>query len=87
MPSLRSTAGASGRSKEPVLERDLAMMGQLWSIGIRKGQTFKPAGEVAEALKQAVKTGHDILQDRFVSPGGHELKGVPGTWEIFRLDE
>jgi hypothetical protein len=55
---------------EPVLERDLAMMGLLWSIGIRKGQPFKPEGEVAQALKQAVNTGYAILQHRVVTPGG-----------------
>ncbi len=74
-------------NEEPVLERDLAMMGLLSGIGIRKGQSFKPEGEVAKALKQAVKTGYDILQDRFVTPGGAFKPYGSGTqWQTFNLD-
>jgi hypothetical protein len=73
-------------NNEPVLERDLAMMGQLWSIGIRKGQPFKPKGEFAATLKQAVKTGYAILQDRFVTPGGAFKPYGSGTqWQNFNL--
>jgi hypothetical protein len=75
-------------NEEPVLERDLAMMDQLWSIGIRKGQPFKPEGEVAKALKQAVKTGYDILQDRFVTPGGAFRPYGSGTqWLGFNFNK
>jgi hypothetical protein len=73
---------------EPVLERDLAMMDQLWSIGIRKGQPFKPEAETAKALKQAVKTGYDILQDRFVTPGEALKPYGSGTqWQTFNLSK
>ena len=77
---------------EPVLERDLAMMDQLWSIGIRKGQPFKPKGEVAKALQQAVKTGYAILQDRFVTPGEGLKPYGSGTgsgtqWQTFNLSK
>jgi hypothetical protein len=73
---------------EPVLERDLAMMDQLWSIGIRKGQPFKPEGEVAKALTQAVATGYDILQHRFITPGGAFKPYGPGTqWQTFNLSK
>jgi hypothetical protein len=75
-------------NEEPVLERDLAMMDFLWSIGIRKGQPFKPEGEVARALKQAVKTGYDILQDRFITPGGALRPYGSGTqWLTFNLSK
>ena len=71
---------------EPVLDRDLAMMDQLWSIGIRKGQPFKPKGEVAKALKQAIKTGYDILQDRFATPGEALKPYGKGTqWQTFNI--
>lgn len=73
---------------EPVLERDLAMMDQLWSIGIRKGQSFKPKGEVAKALKQAVETGYNILQERFVTP--HEALKPYGSgtqWQTFNISK
>ena len=73
---------------EPVLERDLAMMGQLWSIGIRKGQSFKPEGDIAKALKQAINTGYDILQDRFVTPGGAFKTYGSGTqWLTFNISK
>jgi hypothetical protein len=75
-------------NEEPVLKRDLAMMGMLWSIGIRKGQPFKPEGEVAKALKQAVKTGYDILQSRFITAGGAFKPYGSGTqWLGFNLNK
>jgi hypothetical protein len=74
-------------NEEPILERDLAMMGLLWSIGIRKGQPFKPEGDVARALKQAVQTGYNILQDRFVTPGGAlKLYGSGMQWMVINTD-
>jgi hypothetical protein len=75
-------------NEEPVLERDLAMMGLLWSIGIRKGQPFKPGGETASALKQATQNGYDILQDRFVTPGDAFRPYGSGTqWQTFNLSK
>jgi hypothetical protein len=75
-------------NEEPVLERDLAMMGMLWSIGIRKGQPFKPEGETAKALKQAVKTGYDIMQARLVTPGAAFKPYGSGTqWLTFNLSK
>ncbi len=74
-------------NEEPVLERDLAMMGLLWSIGIRKGQPFKPEGDTARALKQAVQKGYDILQDRFIAPGGAlKLYGQGMQWMVINAD-
>ncbi len=73
-------------NEEPVLERDLAMMDMLWSIGIRKGQPFKTEGDVAKALKQATQKGYAILQDRFVTPGGAFKPYGSGTqWQTFNL--
>jgi hypothetical protein len=65
-------------NEEPILERDLAMMGLLWSIGIRKGQPFKPEGDVARALKQAVQ---------IVTPGGAlKLYGSGMQWMVINTD-
>ena len=74
-------------NEEPVLERDFAMMGMLWSIGIRKAQPFKPEGDTASALKQASTDGYNILQARFVTPGGAFKPYASGTqWQAMNLD-
>jgi hypothetical protein len=74
-------------TEEPVLERDLAMMGLLWSIGIRKGEPYRPQGDIARALKQASKAGYDILQARFVAPGGaFRPYGTGMQWLAMNLD-
>jgi hypothetical protein len=74
-------------NEEPVLERDLAMMGLLWSIDIRKGQPFKPGAEIARALKQATTNAYDVLQARFVAPGGaFEPYGSGMRWLAMNLD-
>jgi hypothetical protein len=64
------------------------MMGQLWSIGIRKGQPFKPEGDTAKALKQAVTTGYDTLQDMLITPGGAFKPYGSGTnWLLPNFDK
>jgi hypothetical protein len=45
------------------------MMGMLPSLGIRKGQPFKPDAETAKALEQAVKVGYKMMQNYFTTPG------------------
>jgi len=73
--------------EEPVLERDLAMTGLLSGIGINKGQPFKPEGDTLAGLKQAAQTGYDILQDRFISPGGAlKLYGQGMQWMVINVD-
>ena len=75
-------------NEEPVLERDLAMMGLLSGIGINKGLPFKPEGDTLAGLKQAVQTGYDILQDRFVTPGGAlKLYGQGMHWMVINVDK
>jgi hypothetical protein len=74
-------------NEEPVLERDLAMMGLLWSIDIRKGQPFKPEGDIAKALNQATPNAYDILQAHFVAPGGaFKPYGSGMRWLVMNLD-
>lgn len=43
---------------EPVQERDLAVMGQLQSVGIEKGKEFKPDAATREILKRSVAEAH-----------------------------
>jgi len=42
-------------NEEPVLERDLAVMNMLRSVGIEKGNDFKPDATTTAALKSAIK--------------------------------
>lgn len=47
------------------------------------------AGMAAPDQVVVSKTTRDMVigsQFRFASLGEHELKGVPGLWELFRLD-
>jgi hypothetical protein len=44
--------------EEPVLTRDLAIMGQLHSLGIRKGKMFRPTANMRSALIDAVAEVH-----------------------------
>jgi hypothetical protein len=63
-------------------------MGMLWSIGIRKGEPFKPGGDTAKGLKQAVETGYEILQDRLITPGGAFKPYGSGThWGLPNFDK
>jgi len=56
--------------REPVLERDKAMMALLYSIGIRKGEKFDPDEESVTALLAGLERAYDYLQNRFVTAGG-----------------
>ncbi|MEZ0334125.1 MAG: DUF1214 domain-containing protein [Gemmatimonadales bacterium] len=44
--------------EEPVLERDLLAMGQLQSLGIGKGKTFKPDQATRDVLAKAAEEAH-----------------------------
>lgn len=60
---------ATAINEEPVQARDLVMMGMLSSIGIRKGQPFKPDAEMAKALDQAARDGYAQMQHYYVTSG------------------
>ncbi|MFJ2682191.1 DUF1254 domain-containing protein [Pseudomonas sp. NPDC087342] len=45
-------------NEEPIMPRDLAMMGQLRSLGIEKGKTFMPNEETRAILKRAADEVH-----------------------------
>jgi hypothetical protein len=55
--------------KEPVLDRDKAMMALLASIGIEKGKPFAPDAETTKALEEGARRGYDWMQHYFTTPG------------------
>jgi hypothetical protein len=50
-------------NEEPVQARDLAIMGQLHSLGIEKGKPFKPATALRSILREAVAEAHAIFME------------------------
>jgi len=53
--------------REPVIERDKAMMALLAAIGMEKGQEFKPDAETQKALLEGLHRAYDWMQDYFVN--------------------
>ena len=53
--------------REPVLERDKAMMALLASIGIEKGKEFKPDAATEQALLEGLRRAYDWMQDTFIN--------------------
>lgn len=53
-------------NEEPILERDLVMMGMLNSIGIRKGRPFEPDAVTKRILEKAISDAHAYLQHLFL---------------------
>ncbi len=71
-------------NEEPVLERDLAMMGMLKSIGIEKGKPFDPDERTQEFLELAIKVAYDYMQDLLVREAFSNY--IPGShWSTFNL--
>ena len=71
-------------NEEPVLERDLAMMGILSAIGIEKGKPFNPDARTQEILELAIKDAYDYMQDLFVNKAFSNF--IEGTqWSNFNL--
>jgi len=71
-------------NEEPVLERDLVMMGMLKSIGIEKGRPFNPDARTTEILELAIQDAYDYMQDMFVKKAFSPF--IEGTqWSNFNL--
>ena len=58
---------------EPWLQRDRAMIDQLKSIGIEKGQPFNPDAKTQSILKTAIREAHASLEQRYD-------RGFPPFW-------
>jgi hypothetical protein len=72
--------------KEPVLDRDKAMMGLLASIGIEKGKPFAPDAETTKALEEGVRRAYDWMQDYFTTPGKSCAPMWEGNqWQVWNL--
>ncbi|MDB5983507.1 MAG: hypothetical protein JWQ69_4522, partial [Pseudomonas sp.] len=66
-------------NEEPVMTRDLVMMGQLRSLGIEKGKAFTPDDQTKAILKQAAEEAHQGF--KFAALGGEPW--WPGTqWKL-----
>jgi hypothetical protein len=55
--------------KEPVQERDKAMMGMLASLGIEKGKPFNPDAETKQAMLEGLQRAWAEMQTYLVTPG------------------
>ncbi|MEZ5584365.1 MAG: DUF1254 domain-containing protein [Candidatus Competibacteraceae bacterium] len=53
--------------REPVLERDKAMMALLASLGIEKGREFKPGLETEKAMLEGLQRAYNWMQDYFIN--------------------
>lgn len=53
--------------KEPILERDKAMMALLASIGIEKGKEFEPDPETEKALLEGLERAYNWMQRYFIN--------------------
>ena len=53
--------------REPVLERDKAMMALLASLGIEKGKEFKPKPATEKAMLEGLQRAYDWMQDYFIN--------------------
>jgi hypothetical protein len=71
---------------EPVQQRDLAMMGLLESLGIKKGEPFEPDAEMTRILEAAAEDAYEYMQSMFVTPGGsYTPYWDSGQWQKFNL--
>jgi hypothetical protein len=72
--------------EEPVQQRDLAMMGMLDSIGIKKGQPFDPDTATREILLAAVELAYDYMQSTFTTPGNALVPYWNNNqWQLFNF--
>lgn len=75
-------------NEEPVQEKDLAMMGLLPSLGIKKGQPFKPDAPTTKALQNAVQLAYDQMQSYFTTPGRALMPFWPAhQWQVLNLSK
>lgn len=74
--------------REPVLERDKAMMALLTTIGIEKGKPFEPDAETSEALLEGLDRAYEWMQDYFVTTGKAMLPRWEGLqWQVWSFAE
>jgi class 3 adenylate cyclase len=67
-----------------VLHRQDAITGMAVHIGARVAAQAKASEVLASSTIRELVVGSGF---RFNSRGGHQLKGVPGTWELYTVAE
>jgi hypothetical protein len=72
-------------SEEIVQDRDLAIMGQLYSLNIGKGLTFDPDAAMKKALDRAVAEAHQWMMEGYATNGTLIWPKAGRTWR-FLLD-
>ena len=74
--------------REPVLERDKAMMAMLATLGIEKGKAFAPDGETTAVLEEGLRCAYDSMQHYFVTPGLAMQRYFPDSdWQVWKFAE
>jgi hypothetical protein len=72
--------------KEPILERDKAMMALLASIGIEKGEEFKPDAETEKALLEGLERAYNWMQSYFINES-MEPYWNDRQWQVWKFAE
>lgn len=74
--------------REPVIERDKAMMAFLATIGIEKGKEFKPDEETKKALQEGLGRAYAHMQSLFIKDGGAVATYWDDRqWGVFNLSQ
>jgi len=72
--------------REPVLERDKAMMAMLATLGIEKGKKFAPDAEMTAVLEEGLRCAYDSMQHYFVTPGLAMQSYFPDSdWQVWKF--
>lgn len=69
-------------AEENVLDRDLAIMGQLYSLNIGKGLTFDPDIATKKILDRAVDEAHQWMMEGYATNGTPIWPKTDRTWRF-----
>jgi len=72
--------------REPVLERDKAMMALLAGIGIEKGKKFTPDADTKKALLEGLHRAYDWMQDYFINRSTKPWWDIR-QWQVWQFAE
>jgi hypothetical protein len=56
-------------NEEPAQEKDLAMLGMLWPLGVEKGKEFKPSDKAQAAIAMAIPDVLAVLKNTLLNVG------------------
>jgi len=72
--------------REPVLERDKAMMALLAGIGMEKGKDFNPDAKTKKALQEGLDRAYVFMQNYFTTPGVAMVPYWEGSqWQAWKF--